>query len=40
MAEPRDDTWHMSDIWKFPDFKNEIRPIFFVQLQLEINPSF
>ena len=36
MAEPRDDTWHRSDIWKFLDIKKEIRPIFLFNFNLRL----
>jgi len=36
VAEPRDDTWQRSEIWKFPEFKNEIRPNFSFNFNLRL----
>ncbi|KAG5601120.1 hypothetical protein H5410_032490, partial [Solanum commersonii] len=33
---PRDDTWQGSEIWKFPDFKNEFCPHFSSNFNLRL----
>jgi len=36
VAEPRDDTWQRSEIWKFPEFKNEFCPYFSSNFNLRL----